>query len=116
MTRADIGRVRAQQLDRVRHIGMLNALGQDDPEALARIAVFEQTLPRWRECVTIGSLFFVFGPGSHGARMGRLLGNGIGPVTTGPVTSGSPADAFAFFRIAWAARSNASIWFSVFER
>jgi hypothetical protein len=44
MTRADIGRVRAQQLDRVRHIGMLNALGQDDPEAKARIAVFEQTL------------------------------------------------------------------------
>ena len=35
---------RAQQPERLRHIGMLNALGQDDPEAQARIAVFEQTL------------------------------------------------------------------------
>jgi putative ABC transport system substrate-binding protein len=35
---------RAQQPERVRHIGMLNALGSDDPEAQARIAVFEQTL------------------------------------------------------------------------
>ena len=36
--------VRAQQPERVRHIGMLNTLGSDDPEAQARIAVFEQTL------------------------------------------------------------------------
>src|SRR5258707_15833314 len=36
--------VRAQQPERMRHIGMLNALGSDDPEAQARIAVFEQTL------------------------------------------------------------------------
>jgi putative ABC transport system substrate-binding protein len=36
--------VHAQQPERVRHIGMLNALGSDDPEAQARIAVFEQTL------------------------------------------------------------------------
>src|SRR5258708_27457019 len=36
--------VRAQQPERVRHIGMLNALGPDDLEAQARIAVFEQTL------------------------------------------------------------------------
>jgi putative tryptophan/tyrosine transport system substrate-binding protein len=36
--------VRAQQRERVRHIGMLNALGPDDPEAQARIAVLEQTL------------------------------------------------------------------------
>src|SRR5258706_4750652 len=36
--------VRAQQPERVRHIGMLNALGSDDPEAQARIAVLEQTL------------------------------------------------------------------------
>ena len=36
--------VRAQQPERVRQIGMLNALGSDDPEAQARIAVFEQTL------------------------------------------------------------------------
>src|SRR6266404_4788991 len=36
--------VRAQQPERVRHIGMLNALGSDDPEAQARIAAFEQTL------------------------------------------------------------------------
>ena len=35
---------RAQQPERLRHIGMLNGLGQDDPEAQARIAVFEQTL------------------------------------------------------------------------
>src|SRR4051812_34692259 len=35
---------RAQQPERVRHIGMLNALGSDDPEAQARIAAFEQTL------------------------------------------------------------------------
>ena len=35
---------RAQQPERVRHIGMLNALGSNDPEAQARIAVFEQTL------------------------------------------------------------------------
>ncbi len=36
--------VRAQQPERVRLIGMLNALGSDDPEAQARIAVLEQTL------------------------------------------------------------------------
>jgi len=36
--------VRAQQPERLRHIGMLNALGSDDPEAQARIAVLEQTL------------------------------------------------------------------------
>ena len=36
--------VRAQQPERVRHIGMLNILGSDDPEAQARIAVFEQAL------------------------------------------------------------------------
>src|SRR4051812_38745217 len=36
--------VRAQQPERVRRIGMLNALGSDDPEAQARIAVLEQTL------------------------------------------------------------------------
>ena len=35
---------RAQQPERVRHIGMLNALGSDDPEAQARIAAFEQAL------------------------------------------------------------------------
>jgi putative ABC transport system substrate-binding protein len=35
---------RAQQSERVRHIGMLNALGSDDLEAQARIAVFEQAL------------------------------------------------------------------------
>jgi putative ABC transport system substrate-binding protein len=35
---------RAQQPGPVRHIGMLNALESDDPEAQARIAVFEQTL------------------------------------------------------------------------
>ena len=35
---------RAQQPERVRHIGMLNALASDDPEAQARIAAFEQTL------------------------------------------------------------------------
>jgi putative ABC transport system substrate-binding protein len=36
--------LRAQQPERVRHIGMLNALGSDDPEAQARIAVLEQSL------------------------------------------------------------------------
>jgi putative ABC transport system substrate-binding protein len=36
--------VRAQQSERVRFIGMLNALGSDDPEAQARAAVFEQAL------------------------------------------------------------------------
>jgi putative ABC transport system substrate-binding protein len=36
--------LRAQQPERVRHIGLLNALGPDDPEAQARIAVLEQTL------------------------------------------------------------------------
>jgi putative ABC transport system substrate-binding protein len=36
--------VRAQQPERVRHIGMLNTLEADDPEAQARIAMFEQTL------------------------------------------------------------------------
>jgi putative tryptophan/tyrosine transport system substrate-binding protein len=36
--------VRAQQPERVRYIAMLNALWSDDPEAQARIAVFEQTL------------------------------------------------------------------------
>jgi putative ABC transport system substrate-binding protein len=36
--------VRAQGPERVRLICMLNALGSDDPEAQARIAVFEQTL------------------------------------------------------------------------
>jgi putative tryptophan/tyrosine transport system substrate-binding protein len=35
---------RAQQPERVRHIGMLNILGTDDPEGQARRAVFEQTL------------------------------------------------------------------------
>jgi putative ABC transport system substrate-binding protein len=35
---------RAQQPERVRQIGMLNALGSDDPEAQARIAVFKQSL------------------------------------------------------------------------
>jgi putative tryptophan/tyrosine transport system substrate-binding protein len=35
---------RAQQPERVRLIGMLNALGSDDPEAQARLAVFEQAL------------------------------------------------------------------------
>ena len=36
--------VRAQQSERVRFIGMLNALGSDDPEAQARAADFEQAL------------------------------------------------------------------------
>jgi putative tryptophan/tyrosine transport system substrate-binding protein len=36
--------LRAQEPERVRLICMLNALGSDDPEAQARIAVFEQTL------------------------------------------------------------------------
>jgi hypothetical protein len=36
--------VRAQQPERVRQIGMLNALGSDDPEAQAPIAVFKQSL------------------------------------------------------------------------
>jgi putative tryptophan/tyrosine transport system substrate-binding protein len=36
--------VRAQQPERVRHIGMLNILGLDDPEAQARTKEFEQTL------------------------------------------------------------------------
>jgi len=36
--------MRAQQPERARLIGMLNALGPDDLEAQARIAVFEQTL------------------------------------------------------------------------
>jgi hypothetical protein len=30
--------------ERVRHIGMINTLGSDDPETQARIAVFEQSL------------------------------------------------------------------------
>ena len=34
------------QAERVRQIGMLNALGSDDPEAQARIAAFEQTLEK----------------------------------------------------------------------
>jgi len=36
--------VRAQQPERVRQIAMLNALGSDDTEAQARIAVFKQSL------------------------------------------------------------------------
>ena len=36
--------VRAQQPERVRLIGMLNALGSDDPEAQARVAVFGEAL------------------------------------------------------------------------
>ncbi len=36
--------VRAQQPERARHIGMLNTLESDDPEAQARVAVFEQAL------------------------------------------------------------------------
>ena len=36
--------LRAQQPERVRHIGMINTLGSDDPETQARIAVFEQSL------------------------------------------------------------------------
>ena len=39
--------VRAQQPERLRLIGMINALGPDDPEAQARVAVFEQTLRSW---------------------------------------------------------------------
>ena len=35
---------KAQQAERVRLIGILNILGSDDPEAQARIKVFEQTL------------------------------------------------------------------------
>jgi putative ABC transport system substrate-binding protein len=35
---------RAQQPERVRHIGLLNILGSDDPEAQERTKVFEQTL------------------------------------------------------------------------
>ena len=35
---------KAQQTERVRHVGLLNLLGPDDPEAQARRAVFEQTL------------------------------------------------------------------------
>ncbi|MFZ0621844.1 MAG: ABC transporter substrate-binding protein, partial [Pseudolabrys sp.] len=35
---------KAQQPERVRHVGMLNVLGSDDPEAQARTKVFEQTL------------------------------------------------------------------------
>ena len=34
----------AQQPERVRHIGMINTLGSDDPETQARIAVFERAL------------------------------------------------------------------------
>jgi putative ABC transport system substrate-binding protein len=35
---------RAQQVERVRYIGLLNILGPDDPEAQARTKVFEQAL------------------------------------------------------------------------
>src|SRR4051812_4337197 len=58
---------------------------------------------------------------SHGRGIGRLLGNGTGLVTNGigPVTNGSPAAAVAFcarFRIASAARWNASMCSSVLGR
>jgi putative tryptophan/tyrosine transport system substrate-binding protein len=36
--------VRSQQPERVRHIGMFNTLGSDDPEMQQRIALFERTL------------------------------------------------------------------------
>ncbi|HKH01631.1 MAG TPA: ABC transporter substrate-binding protein [Bradyrhizobium sp.] len=39
--------LRAQQPERVRHIGILNALELEDPEAQARIAVFKQTLQQF---------------------------------------------------------------------
>lgn len=46
--------VRAQQPERVRHIGTLNALESDDLEAQARIGVFERRcnklLVRFRSC------------------------------------------------------------------
>ena len=34
----------AQQPERVRHIGMINTLGSDDPETQARIAMFEEAI------------------------------------------------------------------------
>jgi len=40
--------VGAQQSERVRFIGMINALESDDPEAQARAAVFEQALRQLR--------------------------------------------------------------------
>ena len=39
---------RAQQSDRVRVIGSLNILAEDDPEAKLRIAAFKQTSPTIR--------------------------------------------------------------------
>lgn len=36
--------VRAQQPERIRHVGMLNTLGSDDQEAQSRITTFEQSL------------------------------------------------------------------------
>ena len=37
---------RAQQSDRMRRIGVLMTIAEDDPESKARVAVFEQSLQR----------------------------------------------------------------------
>src|SRR4051812_23680743 len=36
--------LRAQQPERLRHVGMINTLGSDDPETQSRIAVFKHSL------------------------------------------------------------------------
>jgi putative ABC transport system substrate-binding protein len=42
---------RAQQFDRMRRVGFLHALGENDPEARARVAVLQEGLARlgWTE-------------------------------------------------------------------
>ena len=46
---------RAQQSDRVRVIGSLNILAEDDPEAELRIAVFKQSLQQLPKVEMYGS-------------------------------------------------------------
>jgi putative ABC transport system substrate-binding protein len=73
--------VRAQQPERVRQIGMLNALGADDPEAQARVAVFKQSLQQ---------LGWVVGQNLKieirqiGADVDRLRSNAVELVTLAP--------------------------------
>src|SRR6266403_271418 len=83
--------VRAQQPERVRQIAMLNALGSDDPEAQARIAVFKQSLQQLEWVVGQNLKIEIR---QIGADVDRLRSNAVELVALAPdviVTIGSVA-------------------------
>ena len=84
---------KAQQAERVRLIGILNILGSDDPEAQARIKVFEQTLQQLGWTVGRDLKIEIRQVGSDTDRLGRYAAElvALGPDVIFSIGSSSTA-------------------------